>query len=208
GTTSTSAAGTSTWNTTIVGANGYCPSGYKRLVYAAGSPNAGSPVTGAYQTIVANVKSASVYGVQYFGPQSNPTFRLTGEYLWRLGNDPTSTANCTAAGVCPAASAWKDNATGFVELAYASKGALQGGPLIPSPNVRNSNVVVLQYYSQGLNSISLDNGVAGTLAFQSTTFFTNYAGINEGAIFLEHWFTPNFRAGITYFIFSNRGVAI
>jgi hypothetical protein len=205
GTTTAAGAGTSTWNTAVAGFNSYCPLGTSPLVYTAGSPSAGAPVTGAYQTIVTNVKSSSVYGIQYFGPHDNPTFRLMGEYLWRYGNDPFTAANPASGGV---ATSWKDNAAGIIELAFASKGALQGGPLIPSTNVRNSNVVVLQYYNQGLNAISLDSGVAGTLAYQSTTFFTNYAGINEGALYLEHWFTPNFRAGLTYFIFSNRGVAI
>jgi len=205
GTSTVAGAGTTTWNTAVAGFDGYCPIGTAPLVYNPGSPNAGAPVTGAYQTIVTNVKSASVYGVQYLGPRDNPTFRLMGEYLWRLGNDPFTAANPASGGT---ASAWKDNAAGIIELAYNSKGALQGGPLIPGTNVRNSNYVVLQYYDQGLNAIGIDNGVAGTLAYQSTTFFTNYAGINEGALYLGHWFTPNFRAGLTYFIFSNRGVAI
>jgi hypothetical protein len=205
GTTSTAATGISTWNTAVVGSNGYCPSGYKPLVYAAGSPLAGGPVTGAYQTIVTNVKSSSIYGIQYFGPQSNPTFRLTGEYLWRYGNDPTTAANPASGGV---ASAWKDNAAGFVELAFNSKGALAAGPLIPGTNVRNSNFVVVQYYNQGLNAIGLDNGVGGTLAYQSTTFYTNYAGTNNVNFYAGHWFTNNFRAGVEAHIFSNRGVPI
>ncbi len=206
GTSSTSANGNSTWNTTVAGQNGFCPSGFQPLVYAAGSPNAGAPVTGAYQTIVTNVKTASVYGVQYLGPQNTPLWRLTGEYLWRLGNDPFSAANPAAGGV---ASSWKDNAAGFLEIAYASKGNFNGGPLIPSPGIKGSNFVVLQYYDQGLNAIGLDNGVAGTLAYQSTTFYTNYAGTNQ----VQRWLSAggsetNFRAGLTYTIFSNRGVAI
>jgi len=205
GTSVASATGTTTWNTAVVGSNGYCPSGYKPLVYAAGSPNAGAPVTGAYQTVVMNWKASSIYGVQYFGPQSNPNFRLTGEYLWRYGMDPFSAANPASGGV---ASAWKDNGYGFVELAFNSKGALQGGPLIPGTNVRNSNFVVLQYLNQGLNADSMEGGVAGTLSYQSTTFYTNYAGTNELALYAGHWFTPNFRGGLTYFIFSNRGIAI
>jgi hypothetical protein len=209
GTSTTAGAGTSTWNTAVAGFNGYCPLGTAPLVAAAGPASnvqpAGTPITGAYQTIATNIKTSSVYGVQYFGPKDNPIFRLTGEYLWRWGNDPFSAANPASGGV---ASKWKDNATGFIELAYNSKGALRGGPLIPGTNVRNSNFVVLQYYNQGLNSIGLDNGVAGTLAFQSTTFYTNYSGTNEVALYLGHWFTPNFRSGLTYFVFSNRGVPI
>jgi hypothetical protein len=205
GTSITSAAGISTWNTAVVGANGYCPSGYKPLVYAPGSPNAGAPVTGAYQTIAANIKTSSVYGVQFFGPQDHPLFRLTGEYLWRYGNDPASAANPASGGV---ASAWKDNAYGLVELAYASKGNFNGGPLIPAPGIRGSNFVVLQYYNQGLNAQGLDNGVSGTLSQQSTTFYTNYAGTNEVALNIGRWFTNNFRAGFSYFVFSNRGIAI
>jgi len=205
GTSSASATGTSTWNTAVVGANGYCPSGYKPLVYAAGSPNAGAPVTGAYQTIVMNWASSSVYGVQYFGPQSNPIFRVMGEYMWRWGKDPASAANPASGGV---ASAWKDNAYGIVELAYNSKGALQGGPYIPGTNVRNSNFVVAQYLNQGLNADSMEGGVAGTLSYQSTTFYTNYAGTNEFLLLAGHWFTPNFRAGLVYTLFSNRGIAI
>jgi hypothetical protein len=192
----------------VAGFNGYCPLGTAPLVAAAGPASnvqaAGTPITGAYQTVVTNIKTSSVYLVHYMGPQANPTFRLTGEYLWRYGNDPFSAAN-PATGV---ATTWKDNATGFIELAYNSKGDLHGGPLIPGTNVRNSNFVVLQYYDQGLSSIGLDNGVGGTLAFQSTTFYTNYSGTNEVALYLGHWFTPNFRAGLTYFVFSNRGIPI
>jgi hypothetical protein len=189
----------------VVGANGYCPSGFKPLVYAAGSPNAGAPVTGAYEYLNTSVKTSSVYGVQYFGPADHPTFRLTGEYLWRYGKDPASAANPASGGI---ASNWKDNGYGFFEIAYASKGNFSGGPLIPAPGIRGSNFIVLQYYNQGLNSAGVDNGVAGTLSYQSTTFYTNYAGTNEVALHIGRWFTNNFRAGFNYQIFSNRGVAI
>ena len=205
GTSVTSGAGVSTWNTAVVGSNGFCPSGFQPLVYAPGSPNAGAPVTGGYQTVVTNIKTSSIYGIQYFGPHSNPTFRLAGEYLWRWGQDPFSAANPASGGI---ASNWKDNGYGFVELAYNSKGRLASGPLIPGTNVRNSNAVVLQYYNQGLNAQGLDNGVGGALSAQSTTFYTNYAGTNEVALFLQHWFTPNLRAGLSYFVFSNRGIPI
>jgi hypothetical protein len=205
GTSVAAGAGIATWNTAVVGNNGYCPSGYKPLVYAAGSPTAGAPVTGAYQYLVTNVKGSSVYGIQYFGPQSSPTWRLTGEYLWRYGNDPASAANPASGGV---ASAWKDNASGFIELAYASKGNFNGGPLIPSPGIRGSNFVVVQYYNQGLNANTVDGGVGGTLAYQSTTFYTNYAGTNNVNLYIGRWFTNNFRAGLEAHVFSNRGVPI
>jgi hypothetical protein len=209
GTTTAAGAGTTTWNTAVAGFDAYCPIGTAPLVANAGPASnaqpAGTPITGAYQTIVTNIKSASIYGIQYFGPSANPTFRLTGEYLWRLGNDPFSAANPLTPG---AVSKWKDNGYGFLELAFNSKGALAAGPLIPGTNVRNSNFVVLQYYNQGLNANSVDGGVAGTLAFQSTTFYTNYAGTSEVALHLGHWFTANFRSGLDYQVFSNRGIPI
>ena len=203
GTTTTPGAGQTTWNTAVVGNNGYCPTG-RPLVQPAGSANAGSPVTGAYQSVPTNIHTGSLYLIQYLGNSAVPQFRLTLEGLNRFGNDPFSAAQPLAGGGTAAPSAWSGKGSAFFEAAFASKGNWNGGPLFPASGLRNSNVVVFQYYNQGFNSISLDNGVTGTGAFDSAQqYLGNYAGMKWANIYLSHWFTNNFRAGLTYYTLQN-----
>ena len=167
GTTTTPGAGQTTWNTTVVGTNGYCPAG-RPLVAAAGTPNAGSPLTGAYQSVPTNIHTGGAYIVQYLGNSAVPQFRLTAEVANRFGNDPFTGAAPTGGG---ATAQWAGKLSGFFEAAFASKGNWAGGPLFPASGIRNSNVLVAQYYNQGWNSISLDDGVTGTGATQTITMY-------------------------------------
>ena len=197
GTTSTPGAGSSTWNTAKAGVNGYCVAG-KPLVYPAGTASAGAPLTGAYQTVPTNVHTGGAYLVQYLGNSAVPQFRLTAEVANRFGNDPFSAA---ATGT---ASPWSGKLTGFFEAAFASKGNWAGGPLFPAPGLANSNVLVAQYYNQGFNSLSFDDGVVGVGAWESgQQYLFNYAGMKWFNLFASHWFTNNLRAGLTYMTLQN-----
>jgi len=200
GTTTTPGAGQTTWNTTVVGTNGYCPAG-RPLVAAAGTPNAGSPLTGAYQSVPTNIHTGGAYIVQYLGNSAVPQFRLTAEVANRFGNDPFTGAAPTGGG---ATAQWAGKLSGFFEAAFASKGNWAGGPLFPASGIRNSNVLVAQYYNQGWNSISLDDGVTGTGAFDSAQqYLGNYAGMKWLNLYASHWFTNQLRAGLTYYVLQN-----
>jgi hypothetical protein len=200
GTTSTPGAGTPTWNTAQVGVNGYCVNG-QPLVYAAGTANAGSPVTGAYQTIQTNINDYGAYIAQYIGNGALPQFKVVFEALGRFGKDPFTAAQPGATGT----SSWQDNKTYYLQLAFASKGNLNPGPLYPASGLRNSNVLEADFYSQGLNAGDTDGGETGTGAWESSNQYPgNYAGMKYMDLFADHWFTNNFRAGLTYFTILNR----
>ena len=201
GTTSTPGAGSSTWNTAKAGVNGYCVAG-KPLVYPAGTANAGAPLTGAYQTVPTNVHTGGAYLVQYLGNSRVPQFRLTAEVANRFGNDPFTAAAPTATPLAP--SQWAGKLTGFFEAAFASKGNWAGGPLFPVSGIANSNVLVAQYYNQGFNSLSFDDGVVGVGAWESgQQYLFNYAGMRWINFFASHWFTNHLRAGLTYMTLQN-----
>jgi hypothetical protein len=195
-TTTTPGAGSSTWNTTVVGTNGYCAVG--RPLVAVGT---GTPLTGAYQSVPASIKTGGAYVVQYLGNSATPQFRLTAEVANRFGNDPFTGAAPTGGG---ATSQYSGKLSGFYEVAFASKGNWNGGPLFPASGIRNSNVLMAQYYSQGFNSISLDDGVTGTGAFDSAQqYLGNYAGMKWLNLYASHWFTNQLRAGLTYYVLAN-----
>jgi hypothetical protein len=201
-------AGTSgsVWNTLITppaGGTSYCPSGTVPLVQTPG----GTPVLGAYQTVQTQLNYGSVYLVQYLGPYDKPLFRISAEYGVRLGNDPFSAARGP---VGTSAQGWKDNKVGYFDVSYSSGGNVvsAGGPLFPSTGVRNANVVQLFYMNAGLNSYGFDSGIFSGSVIPGQASGFNGLGLDVGLAQVDHWFSPNFRAGVYYLFGTNRGVSL
>jgi hypothetical protein len=76
----------------------------------------------------------------------------------------------------------------------AFTGNLTPGPLYTGGR-QNSNVVEFVYFNSGLNSISLDGGPGTVPPWQA--FYGNVQGMQAETIQLRHWFSNNFRIGIT-----------
>jgi len=160
-----------------------------QAVVATGQPNAGAPVTGAYQSVNTSINAPSIYAVAYLGPRNGRLFRVDYELMQRLGNDPLT------------GSKWTENRTEFFEAAYASKSNWAGGPIDPGTGIAGSNVVMFQYWNSGLNGLSVDAGLTGGSApFYGGGGFLipQSSGMQQWNIAVERWFTPNVRAGFDY----------
>jgi hypothetical protein len=141
-----------------------------------------SPVTGAYQTITTAITEPSFYVSEFFGNRSLPQFRLSAEYLLREGNNPLTNAR------------WNGNKSFMADAAFASKGNLVPGPLYAGGRA-NSNVAELAYFNSGLNSIDVDGGPGTVPPWQQ--FYPNVQGMQAETIQIGHWFSSNFRVGLT-----------
>jgi hypothetical protein len=160
-----------------------CPANTARQVVTTPGPNFGAPITGAYITTQAPMSGGSIFAVKLLGPKARPTFKVSAEGLMRFGNDPLTGQN------------WVGNQSFHAELAYASKGNLLNGPLLPSTGLRNSNVVQMEYYNMGFNGSSFETASPyGTAPYQAF-YYGNIQGWQNELIVLNHWFNDNFRAG-------------
>jgi hypothetical protein len=176
------AAGTAAALTTLDAVTVPCPSGTTRINVT--SPLAGqvlgAPVTGSYQTLQSNISAASIFVVKPFGNRARRQFKIEGEAEMRLGGDPLTGGS------------WADNRSFHGELAFASKGNLTSGPILPAGGLRNSNVAQFDYFNIGMNGTGAQGGPYGTAAYNSF-YFLNNNGMQSELLLLGHWFSNEFR---------------
>lgn len=176
------AAGTAAAVTTLDARTVPCPSGTTRITVTNPLPGQviGAPVTGAYQTVQTNIPAASIFLVKPFGNPGRRQFKIVTEAERRLGNDPLTGAP------------WTDNRAFHGEIAFASKGNITDGPILPAGGVRNSNVAQFDYFNIGLNGTGAQGGPYGTAAYNSF-YFLNNNGLQSTLLLLGHWFSDEFR---------------
>jgi S-layer homology domain len=176
------AAGAAAAVTTLDARTVPCPSGTTRINVTNPLPGQvmGAPVTGAYQTVQTNIPAASIFLVKPFGDRLRPQFKIVTEAEMRLGKDPLTGAS------------WADNRAFHGEIAFASKGNIQNGPILPAGGVRNSNVAQFDYFNIGLNGTGAQGGPYGTAAYNSF-YFLNNNGLQSTLLLFGHWFSDEFR---------------
>lgn len=143
-------------------------------------PN-GDPVTGQYQRMTIPLVNAGLYTTQLIGKN----VKVTLENNHRFGNDPFT------------GKPWIGADAYGAEIDYSSKSNFKLGPLFPGTGAADANVVGFGYETAGFNSLGPANGYTGTTPYQAF-YINSLNGYYYYYLTAQHWFNPNFRAGLVF----------